>query len=77
MRTIEATQARRKLRELIDAVQHEHENIIICRYGIPVAILVPVDGRAAAVLADEIVADPDKVTGEQTGDALQVKTDGL
>lgn len=42
-RTVQSDDARRKLRELLNAVEHDGEHITILRYDTPAAVMVPVD----------------------------------
>jgi prevent-host-death family protein len=42
-RTVQSDDARRKLRELLNAVEHDEEHVTILRYDTPAAVMVPVE----------------------------------
>lgn len=53
-RTVHSDDARRKLRELLNAVEHDGEHVTILRYDTPAAVMVPVEWhrQALAAIAD-------------------------
>lgn len=42
-RTVHSDDARRRLRELLNAVEHDGEHVTILRYDTPAAVMVPVE----------------------------------
>ena len=50
-RTVHSDDARRKLRELLNAVEHDGEHVIILRYDTPAAVMVPVEWHKQALAA--------------------------
>jgi prevent-host-death family protein len=47
-RQVHSDDARRKLRELLNAVEHDGEHVTILRYDTPAAVMVPVEWYKAA-----------------------------
>jgi prevent-host-death family protein len=39
--TIQSTDLRRRVREVLDRVRREQESVIVCTYGTPQAVLIP------------------------------------
>lgn len=60
MRDVTATEASRRFSELLDAVEHERETLVIRRHGRVVARLQPAGGNGTAVrsLLHERAPDP-------------------
>lgn len=56
-RQVRSDEARRNLRELLNAVEHDGEHVTILRYDTPAAVLVPVewyrDAQTALIDAKE------------------------
>lgn len=50
-RKVHSDEARRKLRDLLDAVEHDGEHVTILRYDTPVAVMVPVEWHRQALAA--------------------------
>ena len=53
-RQVRSDEARRNLRELLNAVEHDGEHVTILRYDTPAAVIVPVEWheQAKAALTD-------------------------
>jgi antitoxin YefM len=51
------TEARAKLSDLLDELEHRHEHVVITRNGRPAAVLVPVDEQEALEETLEILQD--------------------
>jgi prevent-host-death family protein len=49
-RQVHSDEARRKLRDLLNAVEHDGEHVTILRYDTPAAVLMPVEWRDDLVL---------------------------
>ena len=52
-REVKSDEARRKLRDLLNAVEHDGEHITVLRYSRPSVVLVPVDWYTQAQWALE------------------------
>jgi prevent-host-death family protein len=54
MKQVRSDEIRRRLRELMNAVERDGEHVTILRYDEPVAVIVPVDWheKAAAALGE-------------------------
>ena len=50
-RQVRSDEARRELRGLLNAVEHDGEHVTILRYDTPAAVMVPVDWYEAAKAA--------------------------
>lgn len=52
-RQVRSDEARKRFRELLNAVEHDGEHITILRYDTPAAVLVPAEWHRAALAALE------------------------
>ena len=50
-RQVHSDEARRRLRDLLNAVEHDGEHVTILRYDTPAAVLVPVEWHKQALAA--------------------------
>src|SRR5436853_2967508 len=62
-RVIPFTEARGKLSELLDEVQHRHEHLVITRNGRPSAVVIAADEYEAVMETLEVVQDDGTVAG--------------
>ena len=58
-RVVPLTEARASLSDLLDAVEHEHEQVLITRNGKPVGLLVSPDEWESMEETIEILGDPE------------------
>lgn len=56
-KTFPLSEARAKLSELVDDVEHRHEHIVITRNGRPAAVIVPSDEYDAMEETLEVLGD--------------------
>jgi prevent-host-death family protein len=51
MMHVQSDEARRRLREILNAVEHDGEHVTVQRYGTPAVVIVPVEWHKKAVAA--------------------------
>lgn len=75
MKTLSLSEAKMKLSELVDKVQHADEEVVITRNGRPAAVLISPDELESMRETIEIKADRDLMKEIQAGlKALQGKS---
>ena len=57
-RQFNSDEARRRLRDLLNAVEHDSEHVTILRYGRPSVVIVPIDWYTQAQWALEGSGSP-------------------